>query len=100
MSSGFPSMFKSPKPRSFEYKPLIYDPQKERKAELEQLAKEYRTGELSDERRMQRLRSSFRGRISSEHSSVRKQETSARQIRLIIIMAALLGLVALFFNWA
>lgn len=100
MSSGFPSMFKTPKPRSFDYKPLIYDPQKERKAELEQLAEEYRTGELSDERRLQRLRSSFRGRISGDRSSIAKQETSARQIRLIVIMAALCGLVALFFNWA
>jgi hypothetical protein len=100
MSSGFPSMFKTPKHRTFEYKPLIYDPQKERKAELEQLAEEYRTGQISDERRLQRLRGSFKGRMSGHQGRSRKQNTAARQVRLLIIMAVLLAAVAFFFHWA
>lgn len=100
MSSGFPSLLKSQKPRSFDHKPLIYDPQKERKAELEQLAEEYRTGQISDERRLERLRGSFKRRMADQHGQSKKQAASTRQFRLLVIMAVLLGALALFYHWA
>jgi hypothetical protein len=56
MKMGIPSMFKSPGHRTYEYKPRFWDEKKERKAELERLVEEARTGNLSDDRRSEKLR--------------------------------------------
>ncbi len=97
--AGLPSFFKTPRHRSFEYKPLYFDEQEERKKELERLVEEQRTGKFSDERRLERLR----GKMSSKWSGSRgnrKQQTFNHKIRLIAILGVLAGLVWFFFNWA
>lgn len=99
MSSGVPSMFKTPRHRRFDYKPVIYDEQKERKAELEQLVAENRSGELSDKRRRERLRGKLNHRWSAGNASMRKQHSAARAIRLITVIAILVGLLCVVFFW-
>ena len=96
MSNGIPSFFKTPRHRTFDYKPLVYDERKERKEELERLAEESRTGEVSDERMKERLRAKLSDRWSG---SSRKRQSSSQNMRLVLITAALVGLVWLFFNW-
>ncbi len=93
-------MFKTPKHRSFEYKPLFYDEQKERKKELEQLAKEAATRDLSDERRLEVLRSKLNQKWSASSRVARSKQSSGRKLRFLFILAALGGLVWFFFNWA
>lgn len=100
MSSGLPSMFKSPKNRSFDYKPVFYDEQKERKKELERMAEEYRTGDISDERRLERMRGSLGRHRSSGGHSVRSKDSAARTIRLISVFILLLCLLWVVFYWA
>ncbi len=100
MSSGLPSMFKTPKHRSFDYKPVYYDEQKERKAELERLVEEARTGEISDERRLELLRSKINSKWSSGSRSATKTQAFSQKLRFMLILAALAGLVWFFFNWA
>ena len=99
MSSGIPSFFKTPRHRSFEYKPIIYDEQKERKAELERLVEEQNSGQISDERRLERLRGKMNSRWSASRGT-RKQQGFNQKIRLIAILGVLAGLVWFFFNWA
>lgn len=92
-------MFKSPKNRSFDYKPWFYDEQKERKEELERMVEEHKTGEVSDERRLERLRGNLGRNWSTGDSSIRKKDAVARNIRLVVVFAALIGIIALIFNW-
>ncbi len=99
MSSGIPSMFKTPRHRSFDYKPVYYDEQKERKAELEQLVAESRSGKLTEERRLERLRGKLNHRWSADNRGMRKQHSTARTIRLISVIAVLVVLVWVIFNW-
>lgn len=99
MSSGIPSFFKTPKHRSFDYKPLFYDEEKERKRELEQLAEEYRSGELSDERRVERLRGSLSQRWTAGNRTGRRSANFAQSLRFLMVLAVLGGLVWFFFNW-
>ncbi len=100
MSSGLPSMFKTPKHRSFDYKPVYYDEQKERKAELEQLVEESRTGQLSDERRVERLRGKLNQKWSAHSRISRNQQRFGQGLRFISILIVLSGLVWFFFNWS
>ncbi|MCF8278085.1 MAG: hypothetical protein K9J17_15230 [Flavobacteriales bacterium] len=99
MSFGIPSMFKTPRHRSFDYKPVIYDQQKERKEELKRLVEEQQNGELSDERRRELLRGKLSKSWSSGGGSVRKTQSSAQSMRLVLIVSFLFGLVWFFFNW-
>ncbi|MGB1317875.1 MAG: hypothetical protein ACPG5W_06700 [Flavobacteriales bacterium] len=99
MSSGLPSMFKSPKNRSFDYKPWFYDEQKERKEKLERRVEEHNTGEISDERRLQRLRGNLGRNWSTGDISIRKKDSVARNIRLLIVFAVLIGIIALIYSW-
>ena len=92
-------MFKTPKHRSFDYKPVYYDEQKERKAELQRLEKEAAMGEVSEERRLELLRGKLNQKWSAKGRSVRGQGTFSQKIRLITILAVLCGLVWFFFNW-
>ena len=92
-------MFKTPRHRSFDYKPVFYDEQKERKAELEQLVKENAAGEVSDDRRLQRMRGKLRRGGNFGAPTLRKQQTSVSNYRTMAILAALAALVWLFFNW-
>ncbi len=100
MSSGLPSMFKTPRHRSFDYKPVYFDEQKERKKELEQLAKEAKTGDVSDERRLELLRGKLNHKWAAGSRGGRGQRSSGQKLRFVFILAALCGLVWFFFNWA
>ena len=98
MSSGIPSMFKTPKNKTFDYKPWFYDEQKERKEELERMAEEYKTGNISDERRIERLRKNLGNQRSTGHRSLSNKAGYARTIRLVVIFAVMAGLVWIIFN--
>ncbi|MFT6210411.1 MAG: hypothetical protein ACJATE_001028 [Bacteroidia bacterium] len=100
MSSGLPSMFKTPRHRSFDYKPVYYDEQKERKAELNRLVEESQSGEVSDERRVERLRGKLSEKWSAGSRSGQKPKGFSQSLRFVLILAALGGLVWFFFNWA
>jgi uncharacterized protein YhaN len=78
---------------------MYYDEQEERRKELEQLVQEQRTGQVSDERRFERLRGKMNSRWSGSRAN-RKQQTFNQKLRLIAILAVLVGLVWFFFNWA
>tara|TARA_R110000868_G_scaffold189620_3_gene432696 strand:- start:934 stop:1215 length:282 start_codon:yes stop_codon:yes gene_type:complete len=93
-------MFKTPRHRSFDYKPVYYDEQKERKAELEQLVEESRSGEISDDRRMERLRGKLNQKWSAGSRSGRKPQAFGQKLRFLLIVSVLVGLVWFFFNWA
>ena len=99
MSSGLPSMFKSPKNRSFDYKPWFYDEQKERKEELNRMVEEHKTGEISNVRRLERLRGNLGRNWSTGDGAIRKKDAFARNIRLLIVFAVLIGIIALIYNW-
>ena len=99
MSSGIPSFFKTPRHRSFEYKPMYYDEQKERKQELERLAEENRSGQVNDEHRLERLRSKINHRWGANSRTNLKQQTYNQKMRLVAVLAMLVGLVWFFFNW-
>ena len=98
MSSGIPSMFKTPKHRSFDYKPMIYDAQKERKQELEQLVEEQRAGKVADEYRAERLRGKLSDKWTASARKQRQSQSTAQGLRILAILAALGGLIWLFFN--
>jgi CHASE3 domain sensor protein len=100
MSSGIPSFFKTPRHRSFEYKPMYYDEQKERKEELERLVEENRTGTVSDDARLNRLRSKINQRWGMHSKTNLKQQTYNQKMRLVAILGFLAALVWFFFNWA
>ena len=93
-------MFKTPRHRSFDYKPVYYDEQKERKTELDRLVKESQSGEVSDERRMERLRGNLNQKWSAGSRSGQKPHGFSQSLRFVLILAALGGLVWFFFNWA
>lgn len=97
--AGLPSFFKTPRHRSFDYKPMYYDEQEERRKELDMLVEEQRSGVVSDERRLERLRGKMNSRWSGSRAN-RKQQTFNQKLRLIAILAVLVGLVWFFFNWA
>ena len=99
MSMRFPSMFKTPKHRSFDYKPIIYDENKEKKDQLNQLVEEVKSGEMSDEVRRHRLAKIYGGTWTGSRTH-RKKQSLNQQARLIVIMAVLFGLVWFFFNWS
>jgi hypothetical protein len=100
MASGLPSMFKTPRHRSFDYKPVYFDEQKERKKELEQLAKDAKSGNISDERRLELLRGKLNHKWAAGSRTARTQQNAGQKLRFIFIVAALGGLVWFFFNWA
>lgn len=92
-------MFKTPKHRSFDYKPVFYDEQKERKAELERMVEENRTGNLSDERRLELLRSKINHKWSGSARGGSSKQMFSQKIRFLLILSMLGGLVWFFFNW-
>lgn len=93
-------MFKTPRHRSFDYKPVYFDEQKERKKELEQLVKDAESGNISDERRLELLRGKLNNKWAAGSRTARRQKNSGQKLRFIFIVAALGGLVWFFFNWA
>ncbi len=98
MKMGLPSMFKTPAPRGFDYRPRYYDEQKERKRELEQMVQEARTGQMTDERRLERMRQNM-GNKWNGRRTVRQGANANQSIRFMFIAAVLSGLVWLFLNW-
>ena len=82
--------FKSPKPKPFEYKPLYYDPEKEKR---EQRRKELGLNETNDHR------SFFRGELKSKWK--RGGETGVRKSRsrtLVYLAILLLAVYYIFFT--
>lgn len=92
-----PSMFKTPRHRTFDYKPMIYDERKEKKRKLDELVEAQKSGELSDEARQMRLRKIFGHRMSDKRID-RKQQSQNQIMRLVVIMAVLFGLVWFFLS--
>jgi hypothetical protein len=92
-----PSMFKTPKHRTFDYKPMIYDEQKEKKRKLDELVEAQKSGEISDEVREARLRKIFGHRMSDPRIS-RKQQSSNQIMRFLVILAVLFALVWFFLS--
>lgn len=98
MKLGLPSMFKTPAPRGFDYRPRYYDEQKERKLELERMVEEARTGRVSDERRLERMRQHMGTKWNSRRTA-RKGGSRQQGIRFMLIAVVLSGLIWLFLNW-
>jgi predicted transcriptional regulator len=92
MSMRIPSMFKTPRHRTFDYKPIIYDELKEKKRKFEELVEEQKKGELSDEVRQARIRKILGHRMSDPRFN-RKRQSLNQMMRFIAIMAVLFGLV-------
>lgn len=99
MKTGLPTIFKLPGHRSFEYRPRYWDAQRERKEELEQLVREARTGEVSDERRIEKMRGQLEAKWGARRAHGRKSASAMQQVRLLFILAALFGLAWLFLKW-
>jgi len=83
-----PSMFKTPKHRTFNYKPVVYDERKEKKQKLDELVEAQKKGEISDEVRQARLRKIFGGRYANPTIN-RKKESRNRMVRLLAIVSGL-----------
>jgi len=98
MKTGLPSMFRTPSPRGFDYRPRYWDEQRERKEELERLAEEARTGLVNDDRRAERLRKQVAGKWSSRRGH-RTGAGAMQSARFLVIAVVLAGLVWLFLNW-
>ncbi len=98
MKMGLPSMFRSPSPRGFAYRPRYWDEEQERKEELRRLVEEARTGEVSDDRRPERMKQQIGARWVSKRSH-RSGAGRTQSVRFLFIVAVLAGLVWLFLNW-
>jgi len=98
MKMGLPSMFKTPAPRGFDYRPRYYDEKKERKRELEQMVEEARSGKMTDDRRLERMRQQIGSKWSSKRTT-RKGASAGQGVRFLLIAIVLSGLVWLFLNW-
>ncbi|MCF8258443.1 MAG: hypothetical protein K9J06_12880, partial [Flavobacteriales bacterium] len=81
-----------------EYRPRYYDQQKERKQELERMVNEVRTGQVSDERRSERMRQQIGSKWTARRTT-RKGATTGQGVRFLLIAIVLAGLVWLFLNW-
>lgn len=98
MKTGLPTIFKSPGHKRFEFKPRYWDEQKERKAELERMVEEARTGRVSDDRRVEKLRQEHTSKWGSKRGT-RATGGSSQSLRFLMIFGMLAGLVWLFLNW-
>jgi len=98
VKTGLPSIFKSPGHRSYDYKPRYWDEKKERKLELERMVEEARTGNVSDERRAEKLRAQLETKWSGKRAP-RGLSGSGQSMRFLMIFGMLAGLVWLFLNW-
>ncbi len=78
------SLFKTPKHRVFDHKPLYYDVKKERKEELERMVEEARTGEYDSKNASTRIRQGFKGSLPGSDGLL-KRESLDRRIRMILI---------------
>lgn len=91
-------MFKSPGHRTYEYKPRFWDEKKERKAELERLVEEARSGNLTEGRRNEKFRQEIGEKWGSKRHT-RSKGGSDYATRFMVIFAVLIGLVWLFLHW-
>ena len=82
------SLFKTPKHRVFDHKPIYYDPQKERKQELERMVEEAKTGSYDAGNATTRIRQGFRANLPGSDGLLRK-ESLDRRIRLILVFVFL-----------
>lgn len=100
MSFGLPSFFKTSRNKQFEYRPMFYDERKERRTEMERLAKEELSGSAEDDRRGDRLRNKLNQRWERNSRTDRKQIMAQQRLRFMAILAFLGVLVWYFFTWA
>lgn len=98
MKTGLPSIFKNPGHKTYEYKPRYWDEKKERKAELERLVTEARSGEITDDRRAEKLRQQLEFKWGGKRT-VRTSGANGQSLRLLVILGMLGLLVWLFLNW-
>lgn len=82
------SLFKTPKHRVFQHRPLYYDVKKERKEELERMVNEARTGEYDPKNASLRIRQGFSGSLPGSEG-LWKKEALDRRVRLVLIVAFL-----------
>lgn len=98
MKTSLPSIFKSPGHRSYDYKPRYWDEKKERKLELERMVEEARSGNVSDDRRAEKLRQQLDAKWGGKRTA-RGASGSRQSFRFLMIFGMLAGLVWLFLNW-
>lgn len=79
---------KVPRHRRYEYQPRFWDPEKEKLEERIRNRKEAQEGGV--EGMQNRIRTGFRQRTFSQDQSYRKRETFRSNIRLLMVVVALL----------
>jgi hypothetical protein len=82
------SLFKTPKHRIFNHKPLYYDSTKERKEELNRMVEEARTGEYDSKSASTRIRQGYKGSLPGSDGLLKKEALN-RRIRMILILVFL-----------
>ncbi len=84
------SLFRLPKMRQFEYKPLYFDPEKERREKRRRtlLGKEFEEENTIDGGHASRIKGAMRTKHTNFANQVRK-ENKTSNLRLIIIVAIL-----------
>lgn len=98
MKTGLPTLFRTAAPRGFDYRPRYYDEQRERKRELEQLVAEARSGNVDNDRRLERMRQQLGHKWSGKRNHSRGR-SSGQSVRFLFIVGVLGGLIWLFLNW-
>lgn len=93
------SLFKTPKPKGFNYKPLYYNPEKEdlmqRVKEAQQNSDEQKAGDLG--LRKIRISQSFSKRkMQTGHLNLLQNQAKKQRMRIILIASVLF---ALFYFW-
>ena len=78
------SLFKTPKHRVFEHKPMYYDPQEERKVELEKMVEDAKSGTYNAANSSNRIRQGFRANLPGSEGLLRR-EALDRRIRLSLV---------------
>jgi hypothetical protein len=79
---------------------MFYDERKERRTEMERLAKEELSGSVEDDRRGDRLRNKLNQRWERNSRTDRKQIMAQQRLRFMAILAFLGVLIWYFFTWA
>ena len=82
--------------KRFGYTPMYYDERKERLAEKKDQYKKLQNGEMSDEERKDILRGNLRHEFS--RADYRKREQKTSNMRILLLIGAILALGYLVFN--
>jgi hypothetical protein len=96
------SLFKTPKPKGFNYKPLYYDPAKEDLMQRVEAIKKQQAAEqgIAEENdtivRKARMSKAFENRRSNIHHSMSQKYARQQRIRIMIIVGVLGALAYLY----